>query len=89
MLNQGMTYKIPEQPDNSFRVTLELEASAPRLDVILMEALRSQTENEQLSQISKLHMKRLFTEKKVLIKGQSAKAKSSVNSGTTYVDVLI
>jgi hypothetical protein len=84
-----MTYKIPEQPENSFRVTLELEASADRLDLLLMDALRAQTENEQMNQISKLHMKRLFTEKKVLIKGQSAKAKSSVNAGTTYVDVLL
>jgi hypothetical protein len=84
-----MTYKIPEQPENSFRVTLELEAPADRLDLVLMEALRAQTENEEMNQISKLHMKRLFTEKKVLIKGQSAKAKSSVNSGKTYVDVLL
>ncbi len=84
-----MTYKIPEQPQNSFRVTLELETKAERLDHVLMEALKAQTENEELSQVSKLHLKRLFTDKKILIKGQSAKAKSSVNTGTTYVDVLL
>ena len=84
-----MTYKIPEQPQNSLRVTLELETKAERLDYVLMEALKAQTENEELSQVSKLHLKRLFTDKKILIKGQSAKAKSSVNTGTTYVDVLL
>jgi len=84
-----MTYKIPEQPENSFRIILELESKEPRLDSVLMEALKAQNENEELNQISKLHLKRLFNEKKILIKGQNAKAKSSVNSGTTYVDVLL
>ncbi len=84
-----MTYKIPDQPENSFRIILELESKEPRLDSVLMEALKAQSENEELNQISKLHLKRLFNEKKIFIKGQNAKAKSSVNSGTTYVDVLL
>lgn len=84
-----MTYKIPTRPENSFRVTLELETSQERLDVPLMDALKKQVENEELSLISKAHLKRLFTEKRVLIKGQNAKPKSPVNSGTTYIDILL
>ncbi len=84
-----MTYKIPEQPENSFRVTLDLDEAQPRLDVPLLNALKQQTENEALSQVSKAHLKRLFTEKKVLIKGQSAKLKSPINKGTTYIDILL
>ncbi len=89
MIRKRMTYKTPQQPENSFRVTLELQAPQPRLDIILIDALKQQNENESLSGISKAHLKRLFTEKKVLIKGQRAKAKSSVNSGTTSVDILL
>jgi hypothetical protein len=84
-----MTYKIPVQPENSFRVTLELETAQDRLDIVLMEALKNQTDNEELKLISKAHLKRLFTEKKVLIKGQNAKQKSPINSGTTYIDILL
>lgn len=84
-----MTYKTPEQPENSFRVTLELEAPEPRLDKILLDALKAQNENEELKLISKAHLKRLFTEKKVLIKGQNAKAKSPIHTGITYIDILL
>ena len=84
-----MTYKIPEQPENSFRVTLELDTPADRLDVVLMDALKLQDENDDLKTISKARMKKFFQEKKVLIKGQPAKPKSSANSGTTYVDILL
>lgn len=84
-----MTYKTPEQPENSFRVTLELEAPEPRLDKILLDALKAQKENEELNLISKAHLKRLFTEKKVLIKGQNAKAKSPIHTGITYIDILL
>jgi len=84
-----MTYKIPVPPENSFRVTLELEAPAARLDYALFDALKKQDENESLGRISKGNLKKLFTEKKVLIKGQTAKAKSAINSGTTYIDILL
>jgi hypothetical protein len=84
-----MTYKIPEQPENSFRITLDLESPEPRLDLVLLDALKKQSENETLSQISKKALKDLFVNKKVLIKGQSAKAKSSINNGTTYIDILL
>jgi hypothetical protein len=84
-----MTYKIPVQPENSFRITLELETPAVRLDYALFDALKKQNENESLGGISKGHLKKLFTEKKVLIKGQTAKAKSHINSGLTYIDILL
>jgi hypothetical protein len=89
MLRKRMTYKTPQQPENSFRVTLELQAPQPRLDIVLLDALKQQNENESLSSISKAHLKRLFTEKKVLIKGQNAKVKSPINSGITYIDILL
>ncbi len=84
-----MTYKIPEQPENSFRIKIELDTPEPRLDVVLMDALLNQNENETFSTISKAHLKRLFNDKKVLIKGQNAKPKSTLNSGTTYIDILL
>ncbi len=84
-----MNYKTPEQPKNSFRVTIELETPQQRLDIILMAALKQQSENEILGLISKTQLKKLFTDKKVLIKGQSAKAKSPINSGITYIDILL
>lgn len=84
-----MTYKTPEQPENSFRIILDLEDKADRLDVVLIDALKAQNENEELSSVSKAHMKRLFVDKKVLIKGQNAKPKSPINKGKTYVDILL
>ncbi|OUR95645.1 hypothetical protein A9Q84_14170 [Halobacteriovorax marinus] len=84
-----MTIQQPEIPANSFRVTLELEDSAERLDVVLFSALTEQDQNQELKNISKGQFKKLFTDKKVLIKGQNAKAKSPVNHGTTFVDILL
>ncbi len=84
-----MTIKQPELIENAFRVTLELEAQAERLDTVLFEALKDQDENQELKDISRGQFKKLFTNKKVLIKGQNAKAKSPVNDGTTFVDILL
>ena len=84
-----MTVKQPAELENSFRVTLELEERAERLDVVLFEALKNQDQNEELKIISKGQFKKLFVDKKVLIKGQNAKAKSSVSNGTTFVDILL
>lgn len=84
-----MTYKIPEKPENSFRVTLNLNTPEIRLDSVLLEALKKQTESEEMSLISKTYLKKLFLEKKVLIKGQVAKPKSSLNPGTTFIDILL
>ena len=84
-----MTFKAPATLDNSFRVTLELEEREPRLDNILFNALKTQDENEELKNLSKIKFKQLFVDKKILIKGQSAKPKSQINSGTTCVDILL
>ncbi len=84
-----MTIQQPEKPENSFRITLELEDSGQKLDTVLFEALKAQDENLELKEISKGQFKKLFTEKKVLIKNQNAKLKSSINSGTTFVDILL
>ena len=83
-----MSVKEPEKPENSFRIKLELEQRAPRLDEVLLEALKGQDEDLELKEISKGQFKKLFVEKKVLIKGQNAKAKSPVNDGVTFVDIL-
>jgi hypothetical protein len=84
-----MTIKTPEIPENSFRITLELENNEVRLDTILLDSLRKQDENDELKAMSKTLLKKLVTQKKVLIKGQSAKAKSPIQAGTTYVDILL
>lgn len=83
-----MTVKEPQKIDNALRIKLELENKAPRLDDVLLLALREQDENESLKEISKAQFKKLFTDKKVLIKGQNAKAKSPVNDGITFVDII-
>ena len=84
-----MTDKTPQQPENSVRITLELDTPEPRLDGGLMHALSKQTDHEKLKYISKTHLKKLFATKKILIKGQNAKAKSPINSGITYIDILL
>jgi len=84
-----MTYSIPDKPENSFRIKLELENKELRLDTILLDALQKQNENEELKHISKTQLKKLFTNKRVYIKGQNAKANSSINSGISYIDILL
>lgn len=79
---------IPEKPKNSFRVTLKLNARAPRLDSVLMDALRKQSRNLDLMNLSRSDFKELFNKKKVLIKGQPARPSSSLAAGTTYIDIL-
>ena len=79
----------PPQPANSFRVILQMNSRQPRLDVHLLEALRAQDENAELKRISRTQFKKLFDEKKILIKGQPAKPSSGLMTGVTYVDVLI
>lgn len=84
-----MTYTIPKQPENSFRIKLDLETPQKHLDFVLLDALKQQDENQALNLISKTQLKKLFSEKKILIKGQSARAKSPINSGITYIDILL
>lgn len=80
---------VPAQPKNSFRVVLELNRAEKRLDNILLAALREQSENIDLKNISRTEFKDLFKNGKVSIKGQNAKTSSAVAKGTTYVDILL
>ena len=83
-----MNTTIPVQPENSFRIMLKLDYSAPRLDAVLHKALLEQTENTVLKTISKTALKDMFNNKKVFIKGQRAKSSSSLAKGITYVDII-
>jgi hypothetical protein len=80
---------VPVQPANSTRITLVLERRSDRLDSILLEAMRMQTENKKLRDISRSALKALFSAHKILIKGQPARPSSSIATGTTYVDILL
>lgn len=80
--------KAPPQPPKSFRLTLELSFRAPRLDNVLLEALRAQDRNAELKAVSRSVFKKLFDDKKILIKGQNARPSSALAAGTTYVDIL-
>jgi hypothetical protein len=79
---------IPEKPDNSFRIILNLDYPESRMDNTLLNALRNQSENLTLKNISRGALKELFSNKKILIKGQRAKSNSSLAKGVTYVDIL-
>lgn len=83
-----MTAIIPEKPAKSFRVTLTLDWPEPRMDNVLLNALREQDENMTLKHISRGALKELFTKKKIMIKGQRAKSNSALAKGITYVDIL-
>lgn len=78
----------PEKPKNAFRITLNLNAPSPRIDQVLLEALRNQNENTVLKAISRTEFKDLFKKKRVRIKGQAAVPSSSLAQGTTFVDIL-
>ena len=72
----------------SFRVTLELSNSLPRLDSILLEELRKQDRNAALKRITRSQYKALFHEKRITIKGQNAKPSSGLARGRTDIDIL-
>ena len=78
---------VPPQPENSVRITLTLISRAERLDTPLMAALRAHSSLD-LKNISRTDFKKLFHEKRVLIKNQPARPSSSLAAGTTYVDIL-
>lgn len=80
--------EIPQQPPKSFRIVLELGRRMPRIDTLLLEAIRGQDRNDELKRISRTAYKKLFDDKRILIKGQSARPSSAVAPGTTYVDIL-
>ena len=79
---------VPPQPLGSFRVVLQLKAPKPRLDTVLLEAVRQQRENLQLRVMSRGAFKKLFEKNRIKIKGQNARPSSSLASGITYVDIL-
>lgn len=83
-----MSHEIPKQPENSFRIVLTINKRMPRMDVVLLEAIRAQEKNDELKRISRTAYKALFNEKKILIKGQAAKPSSALAAGITYVDIL-
>lgn len=78
----------PQKPSNSFRIALNLNYPEARMDNVLLNALREQDENMTLKHISRGALKELFSEKRILIKGQRAKSNSALAKGTTYVDIL-
>lgn len=79
--------KDPEQPKNSFRVTVNLTISR-RIDGVILEALRSQDQNSELKSISRTALKTLFKSKRIQLKGQSAVPSSTLAVGITHIDVL-
>ena len=79
---------IPPQPPKSYRVTLELHKTALRLDTLLLAALKEQSDNLDLKNISRTQFKNLFNDGRIEIKGQRAKPTSKIVAGTTYVDIL-
>jgi len=78
----------PAKMPNAYRITLNLEFAESRMDNILLNALRAQEENPRLKAISRAALKDLFTNKKIMIKGQRAKSNSALAKGVTYVDIL-
>ncbi len=83
-----MQENVPEQPKNSFRIILDLNARASRMDTILLNALKAQKENLDLRNISRAKLKNLFLTGSIQIKGQRAKSASGLAAGMTYVDIL-
>lgn len=83
-----MENNIPPKMSNAFRIAISSDMGEPRLDNVLLNALRDQSENPTLKVISRGLLKTLFAEKKIFIKGQNAKPSSSIARGTTYIDIV-
>ncbi|MEW6057336.1 MAG: hypothetical protein AB1540_12060 [Bdellovibrionota bacterium] len=77
-----------ENPKGSFRIILTLPTSMPRLDQVLLEAIRKQKQNLELKNISRTQFKTLFKEKRIRIKGQNAIPSSALAQGTTEIEIL-
>lgn len=84
----GKDQHEPPLMKGAVRLKLVMNSRQPRLDVHLLEALRALEDNDSLKRISRTQFKKLFDEKKILIKGQPAKPSSSLNTGATFVDVI-
>lgn len=83
-----MENHIPSIPNNSSRVTINLDWPEKRLDNVLLEHLRTQESNAKLRSISRGVLKKLFVEGKIQIKGQNARPSSALAKGTTYIDII-
>ena len=86
-----MTHRIlivEDEPSIAELIAINLTHAEPRMDNVLLNALREQNENEALKAMSRTLLKDLFAEKKIMIKGQRAKSSSALATGTTYVDIL-
>lgn len=83
-----MSENVPPLVPKAFRIALTLDRNESRMDSILLQALRDQDENLTLKVISRGALKDLFTNKRIMIKGQRAKANSSLAKGVTYIDIL-
>lgn len=88
MTSEKPSEKTYTPPPNSFRIAIELNSSVSRMDTTLLNALKNQTENSALKNISRQGLKNLFLDGKIQIKGQRAKPSSGLAKGITYVDVL-
>jgi len=77
------------QPANSYRLALTLTSARPRIDQVLIEELRKQSDHLDLKNISRTAFKELFKKKRIRIKGQPAVPSSALAQGTTYVDILL
>jgi hypothetical protein len=77
-----------ERPANSFRIELTVLTAKPRIDQVLLEALRKQSRNTVLKRISRTEFKELFKKKRIQIKGQAATPSSALAAGSTEVDIL-
>lgn len=83
-----MIDQIPPLPDNCFRLKIELNARAKRMDTLLLQLLKVQKENLDLRIISRKALKDLFINGRIQIKGQKARPSSALAKGITYVDIL-
>jgi len=79
---------VPPKPANSCRIVLDLHQPQKRLDTILLQEFKIQNDDPKLKEVSRSKLKELFSEGKILIKGQRANPSSSLAKGITYVDIL-
>jgi hypothetical protein len=77
----------PTQPANSFRVVVDL-GHRQRIDTVLLAEIKAQDRNVTLKNISRTAYKKLFKDKRILLKGQSAVPSSLLATGVTYIDIL-
>ena len=87
-MSETHPYPIFPQPPHSFRLEINLETGGHRIDSVLLERLKEQDRCVALKNISRSALKKLFKDRKIQIKGQSAVPSSTLAAGVTFVDVL-